>query len=494
MRKEADLEVLKSLTLKLADTKFYITSKRIIEFDNHVANTGFIINSDTSSINQSDTIYLSSTCLPEGVIFKSQFQLDSFRVLYPNCTEIQGAVKIIYNIENPITHFYGLQNVKKMGGLYLNYGIYKSLNGLENLEEIAGALSIHNADSLSNLHGLSSLNKIGSFLANDLNINNLEGLESLQTVERNFQIYDNDELVSLEGISNLQQIGYDKQPQALNNLLIGRNQKLESIASLENLSGHHFKGNIRITSNPLLESLNGLQIINLADGLVEIHNNESLLDLNGLENLTQVERLKISGNENLISITGLESLETVEYGLEIHNNAALYDLEGIKNLKNVGFRSKQDALPYLKISANENLISLSPLRNIEFPNNFFNGILTLRDNPSILNFLGLERLTGAYVLEVTNLGIPDFKDLNQLKRVPNLLSIKNNYSLLSLGRLENLTDLGDETERGFKTLEIEGNSRLKSLAALKNLRSEGCLLYTSPSPRDATLSRMPSSA
>ena len=28
--------------------------------------------------------------------------------------------------------------------------------------------------------------------------------------------------------------------------------------------------------------------------------------------------------------------------------------------------------------------------------------------------------------------------------------------------------------------------------ALRNL--EGCLLYTSPSPRDATLSRMPSSA
>ena len=35
---------------------------------------------------------------------------------------------------------------------------------------------------------------------------------------------------------------------------------------------------------------------------------------------------------------------------------------------------------------------------------------------------------------------------------------------------------------------------LKSLATLSTPDSQTCLLYTSPSPRDATLSRMPSSA
>ena len=37
--------------------------------------------------------------------------------------------------------------------------------------------------------------------------------------------------------------------------------------------------------------------------------------------------------------------------------------------------------------------------------------------------------------------------------------------------------------------------QIKSEKELKNtLKDQGCLLYTSPSPRDATLSRMPSSA
>ena len=33
-----------------------------------------------------------------------------------------------------------------------------------------------------------------------------------------------------------------------------------------------------------------------------------------------------------------------------------------------------------------------------------------------------------------------------------------------------------------------------TLESIKNEYGDGCLLYTSPSPRDATLSRMPSSA
>ena len=39
-------------------------------------------------------------------------------------------------------------------------------------------------------------------------------------------------------------------------------------------------------------------------------------------------------------------------------------------------------------------------------------------------------------------------------------------------------------------------SKIRYIASVRNsvVHEEGCLLYTSPSPRDATLSRMPSSA
>ena len=50
---------------------------------------------------------------------------------------------------------------------------------------------------------------------------------------------------------------------------------------------------------------------------------------------------------------------------------------------------------------------------------------------------------------------------------------------------------------GGNVSDAEGKSNAKSaecIAEDAGARSQGCLLYTSPSPRDATLSRMPSSA
>ena len=41
---------------------------------------------------------------------------------------------------------------------------------------------------------------------------------------------------------------------------------------------------------------------------------------------------------------------------------------------------------------------------------------------------------------------------------------------------------------------VKGNIDQRRQVALNNRQIENCLLYTSPSPRDATLSRMPSSA
>ena len=41
---------------------------------------------------------------------------------------------------------------------------------------------------------------------------------------------------------------------------------------------------------------------------------------------------------------------------------------------------------------------------------------------------------------------------------------------------------------------ISGSEELEMAATILKELAESCLLYTSPSPRDATLSRMPSSA
>ena len=56
------------------------------------------------------------------------------------------------------------------------------------------------------------------------------------------------------------------------------------------------------------------------------------------------------------------------------------------------------------------------------------------------------------------------------------------------------SQVGDGRDRALRPLTFDDFVGQK--AAIKNLKVyvEACLLYTSPSPRDATLSRMPSSA
>jgi len=34
------------------------------------------------------------SCLPDGITFTTQAQIDSFAIIYPNCTEIEGDVLI----------------------------------------------------------------------------------------------------------------------------------------------------------------------------------------------------------------------------------------------------------------------------------------------------------------------------------------------------------------------------------------------------------------
>ena len=51
----------------------------------------------------------------------------------------------------------------------------------------------------------------------------------------------------------------------------------------------------------------------------------------------------------------------------------------------------------------------------------------------------------------------------------------------------------DPPKRGARVLVLAPTRELASQIA-ESVRGYGCLLYTSPSPRDATLSRMPSSA
>jgi len=114
-------------------------------------------------------ILLSQPCLPEGITFTTQVQIDNFQTDYPNCSEILGEVIIS---GNEIT----------------------SLNGLNVLTSISEYLSIENNNILTNLSGLENLTTIQG----DLNIGNWNLWPAM---------YGNPSLISLDGLDNLAYIG-----------------------------------------------------------------------------------------------------------------------------------------------------------------------------------------------------------------------------------------------------------------------------------------------
>ena len=73
----------------------------------------------------------SQSCLPEGIIFDSQAQIDSFQLNYPGCCEIEGSVTISGG--DSITNLFGLSTIKSIWGNFLieSNSEIKNLIGLD---------------------------------------------------------------------------------------------------------------------------------------------------------------------------------------------------------------------------------------------------------------------------------------------------------------------------------------------------------------------------
>ena len=175
----------------------------------------------------------SQTCLPEGITFTLQQDIDEFTSNYPNCREIEGDVTItggwnldsLYKItriggflslldNDEIDDFIGLDSLKSIGGYLKIFGCEDlgSLSGLESLTSIGGDLEIvsnynyFNQSGLDNLNGLSSLASVGGHLYIRYNqyLNDITGLLGLTSIgNSDIWIQQNSELTSLHGIDNI---------------------------------------------------------------------------------------------------------------------------------------------------------------------------------------------------------------------------------------------------------------------------------------------------
>jgi len=105
-------------------------------------------------------------CLPNGITFTTQSQIDSFAINYPGCNEIEGSV---YIDGGYITNLNGLSVLNSIGESliigpeYFEYGqnvSLTSIEGLSNISSIGGSVFIRNNPVLESLNGLEGLTKI----------------------------------------------------------------------------------------------------------------------------------------------------------------------------------------------------------------------------------------------------------------------------------------------------------------------------------------------
>ena len=108
------------------------------------------------------------SCLPQGITFSTQAEIDNFQTNYPNCTQIEGDVAIG---GNDITNLNGLNVLTNFGGSLTVYSTaLNNLTGLDNVTSVGGDLRIGEFNGitcnenylLTSLSGLGALTAVGA--------------------------------------------------------------------------------------------------------------------------------------------------------------------------------------------------------------------------------------------------------------------------------------------------------------------------------------------
>ena len=302
----------------------------------------------------------SQGCLPEGIVFSTQNQIDSFQINNPGCTEFEGDVEISWSDINSLN---GLSQVKSIGGSLTirSNPMLTNLLGLDNLTSIGEHFIISGNDALPSLAGLNSLQYVvgGILIHSNFSLLNLEGLEGLTSVE-GIDLYNNS-LTSLSGLDNITSV------QGI--VRINRNPELLNLSNLGNLKT--IGENLEIAINDKLSNLAGLDNLTTIEGTLEIYYNDRLKDLTGLYGLTSIGAdLKIYQNDSLISLLGLNNVTAISGSLEVNYSWLLNDLSALGNLTIIG--------GHLSIYDNPTLSSLEGINNINA--NSISGLVLLRNS------------------------------------------------------------------------------------------------------------------
>ncbi len=392
------------------------------------------------------------SCLPGGITFSTQAQIDNFSANYPGCTEIEGQVIIEESSPGEILNLNGLSQLTSIdGNAYIRYNtVLGKLSGLDNVELVGGNLKIYSNPELDHLQNLSNLNFVeGDLLikGND-DLNNLDGLHNLNSVDGDLIIENNDDLTKVDKLNSLQDLGPD------NSLIIKNNSSLTKISNLGSLD--LIEKDVEIVGNGLLTDLSGFGDITFIGGNLRIEDNNSLTNLDGMDDLEQISgSLLILDDNSIVNLTGLENLSVLKGNLYVKNNPALTSLTGLSSLTYLNGLTE--------IKNNDALVNMSGLDNITEIDLFY-----VTDNASLENFVGLGNLTIFHneFFIVDNASLEDFTGLSNLEEIQWSFIVGNNDNLINFSGLNSLNNLST-------VFIVNNNDALSNFTGLENLNSIG---------------------
>lgn len=356
---------------------------------------------------------------PEGdVRLRTQSDVDQFLATYPNCTEIEGLLRIGGDpgVLSDVTDVSPLHNITNIGGtLFIQYnGVLQNLDGL-NISTVGGNLYIGGGDEsitnlqLQNLNGLSSLTSLGGYLS----------------------ISNNTSLIHVNGLSNLTSIG--------SFLEIEGNAVLQSLDGLDNLIS--LAADLTIRKNGSMTNVNGLSGLTTMSGWLTIEDNDVLNDISGLQNIiTGIGNLKIKNNP-VLSVCNLPNFCTYLAGSgarDISDNLAeCLDEAAVINACNPPLCPTGDVRLRTQAGVDQFVANYPACTEIE-------GLLRIgADDGSISD-------------------ITDISGLSNLNKIGTILFIQNTGVLQNLNGLQGLTQLGGR-------LFVGHNAQLQNLDGLNNI-------------------------
>lgn len=241
------------------------------------------------------------TCLPDGITFRSQAELNDFPTQYPGCTAVLGSVRFVSG--SGLTDLLPFAQVARVDGdLVVDDNIrISSLAGLENVSEVGGSLLVSRNMALTSLEGLAGLTRVGG----DLEISalarvaDLQGLDALTYVGGNFALNHCATVGSLQGLGALDTIGGD--------LVIG---SMGQLLTTGHAAPAHIGGGVELVGILGLTDLLMLRDITSLGGGLTIAELRALTDLDDLEDLASIDGpLELSVNMVLADISGISNID-----------------------------------------------------------------------------------------------------------------------------------------------------------------------------------------